>query len=1002
MTYEEILDEIQKLQTEVLINQRKIKFLTEQLTSGNVKHENALSVKNTLSYKLGNLLINTKKDYTGFGEILKGVVGLRVESLQRKQKKGGELNKIDKLLCNLFEVEKLQIDYKENNQFIDINGDFSKYSWVDLLINEHVSNFLSIKSLPIGEYEFKIKYKDKALSVNRKSIYIGFGLENSDEIKSSTGLGFSEKAGPFFYIGSGSSNHDNSYFEQTYRLKVSKELKNIQIKIFCAKPNVTIDALELDFYKEPIKKNILEAPKKEDKIEISKINFDKLADINVEYVLYADINVNVVDGSSVWFSSMASVLSSLGSVAIILKENPRSQQILSNIKGSNPITYIDPKSLDYKGIFNIDDSITIIKHIDSYSSNLSLIVVRGIDVAYSLHQDNQFLNRTASYVTDFYSIDDNKLLINEDKLRKLKLIAEKTEYLITQTEAIKNKIFELTNSTAKDIDFVPCLPVDSLKYFKVKNSFYTSKREIKIGYAGKITPSWGVIELLEWSKRIQEESNIKIKLFIASNKISSPVDGKKFRHYIHSFMKELNADYRSDLNREQCMEMLNEMDFVWCWRPAELENNTLELSTKLIEAAVTGARIINYPSTINTEVLSADYPFYVETYAEFKSLLNKKFFKLFNGENIAQQVFSKHTLERQVDIFSKVVLCDQTKIKEHKNILFASHDFKFIDSYISFLKAKGYSIRKETWEWGGHKNEKKLMENYKWADMIFCEWGLANATWYSKINSAKKPLFIRMHAQEVRDRARKFGNQIVWENVSKTIFVSNEIKNQAMNLWQKMPENKIIKIPNYILDSKLTYVQDKFDNLNEIRIGMLGIVPQTKRFDLAVELLKQLREQNINAKLYIKGYRPEDLEFMHAPSRKHELEYYYDIYKNIESNNLTNFVEYEGWGNDVNQWYSNKHFILSPSDNESFHYALADGIVAGCYPILWNWPSHDESYPFIKNFVSSVDEAKQLIEKVIKKKPETIVREIKRFRTSLLNLNSQKVVFEQLNSEIIL
>ena len=42
-------------------------------------------------------------------------------------------------------------------------------------------------------------------------------------------------------------------------------------------------------------------------------------------------------------------------------------------------------------------------------------------------------------------------------------------------------------------------------------------------------------------------------------------------------------------------------------------------------------------------------------------------------------------------------------------------------------------------------------------------------------------------------------------------------------------------------------------------------------------------------------------------------------------------------GNDVAAFYRLVDHILSPSDFESFHYALADGVLSGCHPLVWPW-----------------------------------------------------------------
>ncbi len=44
------------------------------------------------------------------------------------------------------------------------------------------------------------------------------------------------------------------------------------------------------------------------------------------------------------------------------------------------------------------------------------------------------------------------------------------------------------------------------------------------------------------------------------------------------------------------------------------------------------------------------------------------------------------------------------------------------------------------------------------------------------------------------------------------------------------------------------------------------------------------------------------------------------------------------------EWYRKIDFIISPSDHESFHYAVADGMVSGCIPLIWPWEQAKDIY----------------------------------------------------------
>lgn len=94
---------------------------------------------------------------------------------------------------------------------------------------------------------------------------------------------------------------------------------------------------------------------------------------------------------------------------------------------------------------------------------------------------------------------------------------------------MRNKIFSLIGYEHDNYAYLPPSLPDQI--FQSKFSKTTKKSdvlEIKIGYAGKIMPNWGVEELLTWAKDFNKTNkNLKIKLFIAANKISASGEQRK-------------------------------------------------------------------------------------------------------------------------------------------------------------------------------------------------------------------------------------------------------------------------------------------------------------------------------------------------------------------------------------------------------------------------------------------------------------------------------------------
>jgi glycosyltransferase involved in cell wall biosynthesis len=653
--------------------------------------------------------------------------------------------------------------------------------------------------------------------------------------------------------------------------------------------------------------------------------------------------------------------------------------------------------VDYLGVNNskisVDVAIDCLRVIDNYLPNVRNVVVRGLDAALKLHQTRQFKYRTFVYLTDFYSYANAELSISDYQKEAVKQLSYQVHHFIVQTKEIDEKLRELASVDIRSILIQPPLPEVEFSYPRDLNL-----KEVSIVYAGKITPQWGVVELLDWSERLIEKG-FNIKLTIIANKISAPGDdGKNFRSYIKSKFDKLKVNYIPGLSRDEIFAHLKNASFVWCYRPKELENSVLELSTKLLEAIAAGARAVNYPSRIHKNVLGKNYPFFVTSFESFENLLkNPNFVYSYEPKQLSSAVLKDCSISTATQKMSCVL---NFKKNNTEKIVFAGHDRKFIDAYYSKLKSLGCQVKFDEWEWGAPKNANRSEIFIRWADSIFCEWGLANAVWYSKNNIYSKPLYIRIHLQEINEIARRFGPQINQENVTKFIVVSERVRVRAQSLFGWAPD-KSVHIPNFVFDDEFKIANRKpLGEKDKLVIGMVGIVPQRKRFDRGIALLSALRSNGIDAELLIKGPRPDEYKFMHSSNRSSEMIYYENCFKDVDGNSLIrDFVKFIPWGNDMATWYSGVDLIISPSDFESFHYAVADGVLSGCYPLVWPWEEADIIY----DKLWCVDDVPHALSRVLKllNSPDRFFGEISSNRNLIMERYSSLKVFDALNELIL-
>src|SRR5699024_733667 len=108
---------------------------------------------------------------------------------------------------------------------------------------------------------------------------------------------------------------------------------------------------------------------------------------------------------------------------------------------------------------------------------------------------------------------------------------------------------------------------------------------------------------------------------------------------------------------------------------------------------------------------------------------------------------------------------------------------------------------------------KKLLEK---ADIIWCEWLLLNAQWYSNHLYAHQKLFIRAHRFEIE---KKYGFKVDWNNVDTLINVSYYYLEEFIGKFS-IPREKVTVINNFIdVDSYFTE-KDKDYKYN---LAMIGI-----------------------------------------------------------------------------------------------------------------------------------------------------------------------------------
>ena len=268
-------------------------------------------------------------------------------------------------------------------------------------------------------------------------------------------------------------------------------------------------------------------------------------------------------------------------------------------------------------------------------------------------------------------------------------------------------------------------------------------------------------------------------------------------------------------------------------------------------------------------------------------------------------------------------------------ILIAGHDLKFAMPIVEVMEEMGLRVLVDKWDNHNTFNAEKSRNLLKEADAIWCEWALGNVEWYSQNIESGIPLFVRYHSQEYKLDYLFDSNRNAITNLS---FVGPNLLKIASELGQTKNVKNTSIIPNV-----LTVKNRMLKRHDNYAIGFVGLVPKSKRLDLAVSLLEHLQKFDKRYTLKVAGNLPSHYKWM--KNRKEESDFFDGVFAKIETNHeLKGKIEFCGYIDDMAEFYSSVGHVVSTSDFESFHLTLADGPVMGCAAHSLKWDGSEELY----------------------------------------------------------
>ncbi|MCL2068305.1 MAG: hypothetical protein FWH00_00230 [Oscillospiraceae bacterium] len=660
----------------------------------------------------------------------------------------------------------------------------------------------------------------------------------------------------------------------------------------------------------------------------------------IKILVYANVDFNLVDGSSVWLASLCDVLCGDPSFEIhaMLKSPLKDTTPIDGMANADRVTWLDPyKHFDGHSFQNRvrlapEEAMPLLK-IYGDEIGADFYVLRGMPLELLDALPDDVLSDCFLYTVIGQSEFDG------ENHRIVSRLLEKSAGLFAQTPLMRRSIAEWLGCDETRLHLMtPMIPDKPFP-----GPVFARNKDSRLVYSGKFSAMWYIQEIIDAVSVLHEEGG-NILLDIAGDKFHTDVDKEAL---IRQFEEAPFITWHGKLNRAASISLIGGCDAGIGWRHPEMDES-FEVSTKFLECAMAGKPVLLNPTPLYRELLGEDYPLFVDTPESF---LEKTRLVLSDSSVYYEAARRCHSAARFYGycqalerlrraflpaFFNKPAADMPMPVLGKKlRVVIAGHDLKFIRFFIDYLEqSENYDVRIDQFENHTAHDEEHSLRLLAWADVIFCEWGLGNAVWYSQNKRDCQKLIVRMHMQELNT---PHPGKYCVNNIDRFVLIAPAVYEKLYGKF-RLPREKMLLIWNAVDCEMLDLPKQSGARFN---IGIMGICPRRKRVDLALDILELLLAKDRRYQLQIKGIRPEEHAWLWG--RDDERAYYEEFYRRAGA--LGSRVVFSPFDTNVGRWFSQIGYLLSTSDFEGSHQAVAEAMAAGTVPVIRDWEGAASIYP---------------------------------------------------------
>jgi len=276
--------------------------------------------------------------------------------------------------------------------------------------------------------------------------------------------------------------------------------------------------------------------------------------------------------------------------------------------------------------------------------------------------------------------------------------------------------------------------------------------------------------------------------------------------------------------------------------------------------------------------------------------------------------------------------------------------------------------------------EQGLYQLMEWSDICWFEPGPLVAA-ASKLPKLCKNIVRLDHY----DAYKQWPRQVDWSNVDILITVGDRfVRDAIVQRFQGLESpTSIVSVPSGVNLEKFAFGHRQRGK----NIAFLANLRMDKNPAYVLQCMQKLHYIDPEYRLYFGG------EFVDSALKQY-------LKHMVDALDLRDVIFFDGWQDDVSNWFEDKHYIVSTSIIESQSRGVLEGMACGLKPVIHNFPGADQMFPSEFLFNISEEFCEQILSDIYEpQRYRRFVEENYPLEKQLIKINE---IFRQLESESVI